>query len=218
MNWADKLLPFAVIAAAANATLLFRSHPERWAHAKAVYRALRWRHLAAGLAGVALTAGVATALMQVGPLTFGWVKLVRMAAGIEGGTVPHVPLSPVRVLAGIACVVGFLPWLPRLAQREEVVFRKGAEAWTWPQRARRSITFGLAHLMNGFPIALCLALSVGGMWFTLAYLWRFRRCAAEGMGVDVATEHAVAESTRTHVMWNVLAVTMMGLWLSGLVQ
>lgn len=62
--------------------------------------------------------------------------------------------------------------LPVLAWIEEFIFREGFG--TWPQRTLvqslwRSLTFGFAHMLGGVTVGSCLALTVGGLWFSLLY-------------------------------------------------
>lgn len=64
--------------------------------------------------------------------------------------------------------------LPVLAWIEEFIFRDGFG--TYPQRTIgaalwRSVTFGYAHMLGGCTLGACLALSVGGLWFSLLYAY-----------------------------------------------
>lgn len=65
----------------------------------------------------------------------------------------------------------FLPLLlfalPSLARYEEEDFRDGTRDWA--HGIRRSIKFGLVHLIMLIPLGAALALSIGGLWFTYQY-------------------------------------------------
>ena len=50
------------------------------------------------------------------------------------------------------------------------MFRRGAELRSRAANARRSVLFGLVHALIGIPIGVAMALSVGGFYFTWAYL------------------------------------------------
>ncbi len=64
------------------------------------------------------------------------------------------------------------------------------------RNARRSVLFGLVHALIGVPIGVALALSVGGFYFTWAYLRAWRATGSE--------EAALAESTRSHLAYNLV--------------
>ena len=74
------------------------------------------------------------------------------------------------------------------------MFRLGSELRSRWQRIRRAVEFGLVHCLIGIPIGVGLALSIGGLYFTWAYLRRYR-------ATESRTE-AVAESTRAHLSYN----------------
>ena len=86
--------------------------------------------------------------------------------------------------------------LPLLVEGEEWVFRRGAEHRSRAANARRSVLFGLVHALIGVPIGVALALSVGGVYFTWAYLRAWRATGSE--------EAALAESTRSHLAYNLV--------------
>ena len=58
----------------------------------------------------------------------------------------------------------------------------------------RSLSFGMVHAIIGIPIAVALALSVGGVYFMNVYLRRFRS--------SLSVEDAVMESTAAHTAYN----------------
>lgn len=57
--------------------------------------------------------------------------------------------------------------LPSLARCEEEDFRQGTRNWV--DGVKRSIKFGLAHIIALIPLGVALALSIGGLWFTYQY-------------------------------------------------
>jgi hypothetical protein len=57
--------------------------------------------------------------------------------------------------------------LPSLAKYEEDDFREGTRGWA--DGVKRSIKFGLIHLIVLIPLGAALALSIGGLWFTYQY-------------------------------------------------
>jgi hypothetical protein len=88
-----------------------------------------------------------------------------------------------------------------LAFIEEVIVRAGWFVYPtvgWLDGLWRSAAFGLLHLFGGAPLRVCLALTLGGLWFTGVYL-------DSGRDVDVAT-HA-------HTLYNLLFFgTCLGYW------
>lgn len=57
--------------------------------------------------------------------------------------------------------------LPSLAKVEEKDFRRGTRGWA--DGVKRSIMFGLVHIVALVPLGAALALSIGGLWFTYQY-------------------------------------------------
>jgi hypothetical protein len=96
----------------------------------------------------------------------------------------------------IVFVTLLLIGLPLLVEGEEWVFRRGAEHRSRAANARRSVLFGLVHALIGIPIGVAMALSVGGFYFTWAYLRAWRATGSE--------EEALAESTRSHLAYNLV--------------
>jgi hypothetical protein len=93
-----------------------------------------------------------------------------------------------------------MPALPLFAQREEELFRLGAEAWSWPKRVGMALAFGLVHAVIGIPIGVALALAVGGAYFQWTYLRAHRRTGSQAA--------ALLESTRAHTAYNALVLSL----------
>jgi membrane protease YdiL (CAAX protease family) len=60
------------------------------------------------------------------------------------------------------------------------------------ERIWRGVQFGCVHALIGIPIAVALALSVGGWWFTYRYL-----------------KGGLLESTRAHTAYNGVIVVLL---------
>jgi hypothetical protein len=89
------------------------------------------------------------------------------------------------------------PALPLFAEREEQMFRQGAEQWSTRRRIRRAVEFGLVHALIGIPIGVAVALSIGGLYFTWRYL-----------------KGGILESTRAHLAYNIEVVLLVVLALA----
>jgi hypothetical protein len=166
-------------------------------HVRSLVTGLRLRHfLRAGpvLAGVL---AVATPLLAVPGLDFGWWTAIggegnpAVGVGRESAT-PGVLETIIPVVFVTLLIIG----LPLLVEGEEWVFRRGAEFRSRAANARRSVLFGLVHALVGVPIGVAMALSVGGFYFTWAYLRAWRATGSE--------EAALAESTRSHLAYNLV--------------
>ena len=91
-------------------------------------------------------------------------------------------------------------WL-RLALWEEVAFRAGCEKWTWLERIRASMVFGVVHIINiWYSFAAGVALSLTGFGFLLVYLWDYRRTRNQ--------VSATAYSGVVHAVYNTLAMSL----------
>src|SRR4029079_15508481 len=95
--------------------------------------------------------------------------------------------------------------LPLLVEREEHLFRAGAEQRSTVGNLRRAVAFGLLHAVVGIPIGAALALSLGGVVFTWVYLGTWRETRDR--------EAALLESTRVHLAYDLAIVGIVALTL-----
>lgn len=164
----------------------------RWVE---VVRGLRVRHFVPVPFVLTAVLVTALALLRVPGLSLGWWSAIGGTGNVIVGASDRQDFGAAGLVVPIVFLSVLLPLLPLLAEREERMFRAGAEGWSTIRRARRAVEFGLVHLVMGIPIAVALALSVGGAYFTAAYLWGHRRsCGSQ--------EAAVLESTRAHTAYN----------------
>ncbi|MBL8059460.1 MAG: hypothetical protein JNK63_01950 [Chthonomonas sp.] len=104
-------------------------------------------------------------IMQFGPtpMRFSWLSL--LAKGQEGA---NLMVAPAQIPWFGIIFVGLLALnLPRLARREEEMFRRGTK--DWQDATFRSLKFGLIHMVVGVPLGAALALWIAGMFFS----WRY---------------------------------------------
>ena len=64
-----------------------------------------------------------------------------------------------------------------------------------PRASVRAVKFGLVHAVIGIPIGAALALSIGGWYFTWAYLRGYRARRSAGRA---PREHALASRLQRH--------------------
>jgi hypothetical protein len=158
---------------------------------------LRLRHFLRAIPVLGGVLAVATPLLAVPGLDFGWWTAIggegnpAVGVGRESAT-PGVLATIIPVVFVSLLLIG----LPLLVEGEEWVFRRGAEHRSRAANARRSVLFGLVHALIGIPIGVAMALSVGGFYFTWAYLRAWRATGSE--------EAALAESTRSHLAYNLV--------------
>ncbi|MCL4545695.1 MAG: hypothetical protein M1118_14050 [Chloroflexi bacterium] len=117
---------------------------------------------------VVIAVAAALLLLDNPILNWGWWTLVLTSTANNyavGGSILAAPLAyPWLIPVFLALLI---PSLPQLAITEEIIFRRGTRSWL--DGCVRSLLFGLAHLTMGVPLAVALALSVGGLWFTRQY-------------------------------------------------
>lgn len=165
-----------------------------------VVRTLRARHLVLALVTLAAVLAAAIVLWSVPGLSWGWWSALGGVGNPvfgETSTTTGTELATVVPLVFLALLV---PALPVLVTREEWAFRRGAQHRSPARNAWRAVLFGLAHALIGIPIAAALALSVGGAYLTLAYLWGFRRTGTES--------GALRESTAAHLAYDLVIVAL----------
>jgi hypothetical protein len=166
-------------------------------------RGLRLRHFLPVPALLAAVATTAYALVQLPVLSFGWWTALGGRGNPAFGITERTEGTWVGLVVPLVFIVLLTPALPLLVEREEMLFRAGAETWPWWKRlGKGALLFGLAHAAVGVPIGVALALSIGGAWFLRAYLRGYR---GGGRGP------AVAESTRAHLAYNLTIITIVAL-------
>jgi hypothetical protein len=208
-----------------------------------IIRGLRLRHFLLAPVVLAMVLVVAGLLIQVPGLNFGWWTFIGGQGNPVFGRTSTTSGTPLEWLVPLVFLVLLIPCLPLFAEREERSFRLGAERWSQWRRLRRSVEFGLVHAIIGIPIGVALALSLGGVYFTWAYLRGYRKATRTAtvnpdpygaIGAEAgdealpwssppvpsAREQALAESTRTHLGYNLTIVILVvpALLLSGLVK
>jgi hypothetical protein len=177
---------------AMNAGRVARSRPARRRTVEIV-RGLRPHHFLQAPPVFVVVIATALLLVQVPGLSFGWWTALGGTGNIITGSTTRTGGTALAWIIPAAFLVVVAPLLPLFAEREEQMFRVGAEGWSTARRARRGVEFGLLHLIMGIPIGVALALSVGGWYFTWAYLSGWRR-GGQGAGL--------LESTRSHLAYN----------------
>ena len=169
--------------------------PEVRARMAEVLRGVRPRHVL--LAPVVLTVivVVASTLIQLPVLEWGWWTAIGGEGNPVIGVTDQTSGSPLEWIVPTVFLLLLLPALPLFAEREERMFRLGAEHWSTGRRVWRGVQFGLVHAIIGIPLGAALALSIGGWYFTVMYLRAYRRAGSADAGL--------LESTRAHAVYNV---------------
>ena len=163
-------------------------------------RGLRPRHFLPVPLVLALVLLAAIGLTSLPLLDFGWWTAIGGQGNPAFGVTDRTAGTAFALIVPAVFVVLLLPALPLLVEREEIVFRLGAEAWSTPKRIGKALLFGLVHALVGIPIGVALALSIGGAAFTLAYLREHRRTSSR--------RAALTESSRLHLAYNLTIVAL----------
>lgn len=166
-------------------------------------KGIRWRHVLPVPVLLAAVLGLASLLLLVPGLSWGWWSAIGGVGNPVTGGTEEVAGTPLEWLLPLLFLLLLLPSVPLFAHREEEIFRRGAERWSWPRRIAMALAFGLAHALVGIPLAVALALAVGGAWFQACYLAEYRRTGDR--------ELATLESARAHTAYNltILAVVVL---------
>jgi hypothetical protein len=166
-------------------------------HVWQIVTGLRPRHFLRAVPVLIAVLTVATPLLMVPGLDFGWWTWLGGTGNPVVGVGPKgVTPGPLETIIPIVFVTLLLIGLPLLVEGEEWVFRRGAEYRDRAANARRSVLFGLVHALIGIPIGVAMALSIGGFYFTWAYLRAWRATGSE--------DEALGESTRSHLAYNLV--------------
>ena len=169
-------------------------------YAGLIVRGLRLRHFLPVPPVIAAVLVTALGLTRLPILSFGWWSAIGGQGNPAFGVTDRTAGTPLEVVIPVVFLVFLVPALPLLVEREEVLFRLGAEGWSWPKRVGRTLLFGLVHAVVGIPIGFALALSIGGAHFLGGYLRAFRRTGSR--------REALLESSRLHLAYNATIVTL----------
>ena len=159
-----------------------------------VLRSIRWGHVWPVPIVLAAVIGVASLLIEVPGLDWGWWTALGGQGNPVTGTTDRTAGTVWEWLVPLVFLLLVLPSIPLFARAEERMFRLGAESWSWRRRLLKVFAFGLVHAVIGIPIGVALALSLGGAYFMAVYLHAFRRSP------DQRT--ALMASTAAHTTYN----------------
>jgi hypothetical protein len=175
-----------------------------------IMRGLRPRHFALAPVAFAGVVVALVALLQIPVMRFGWWTAIGgLGNPVTGGT-ERTTGTPLEWLIPLVFLTLLAPALPLFAEAEERIFRAGSEWRSFWGRVGKGLQFGLVHAIVGIPIGAALALSVGGWYFTWAYLRGYRASGGQ-------REEAVLESTRAHLAYNMEILVLVAIALVVLV-
>jgi hypothetical protein len=162
---------------------------------------LRPRHFGRGVLVLAVVATVASLLVRLPVLSFGWWTAIGGQGNPVTGVTDTTGTSKATLIIPAVFALLLLLGLPLFVEREEEIFRQGAENRSSLENVRRAVLFGLVHAIVGIPLGVAVALSIGGFYFTWAYLrvWRGTR----------SQNAALLESIRCHLAYNLIIVTLL---------
>lgn len=121
-------------------------------------------------AEVAVVFGIIYALWAANEKIFSWswLNLVATPADGENPGTNLIVSSTQNKWFGPAFIILLALNIPRLARREEEIFRRGTTDFS--DALIRSTKFGFMHMIVGVPIAAAVALCFSGLFFT----WRYK--------------------------------------------
>lgn len=181
-----------------------------------------WRMAIPAIGLMVVTISLVLILLEVPALNWSVVKLLTRGLELFLPGEWATPIAWVVGLSGAFLLGGFTDYTPTqtalhrlratrvrvydaillFALREEQAFRSGAERWTWPQRVRASVCFGMIHITNiWYSFAAGIALSLTGFGFMLLYLWYYRRYKSQLV--------ATAAATTVHALYNAVLLGLL---------
>ena len=117
-----------------------------------VVRRVGWRHVWPVPLLLVTVVGVATALMQLPGLSWGWWSMLGGTGNPVFGSSDTTTGTVWEWLVPVVFMALLLPALPLFAYAEERIFRAGAEGWSTRRRAFKVMQFGLVHALIGIPL------------------------------------------------------------------
>jgi hypothetical protein len=163
-----------------------------------VVRGVRWRHIWPAPFVLAVVIGLASAVLLVPGLGWGWWTALGGNGNPIFGSSDSTAGTVWEWLIPLVFICLLVPALPLFAYAEEQLFRTGAEDWSPRRRAWKVLQFGMVHALIGIPVGVAFALSAGGAYFMACYLRSYR---AHG-----DRREATLESTRAHTAYNAIII------------
>jgi membrane protease YdiL (CAAX protease family) len=128
-------------------------------------------------------------------LKFSWISFITSGES-RGSNLATTPLSSGYVLIVLIFWVVMTLCLPYLAKIEEIMFRSNVLKRS--DRIKKSIIFGLIHMIMGIPLYIALVICVMG------YIYSYKYYKAYIKGGD---ELGLAASTSLHAKYNFILIT-----------
>jgi Na+/proline symporter len=173
----------------------------------AIRRRIGWRHVWPVPIVLTIVIIVASLLMLVPGLDWGWWSALGGEGNPVFGSTDSTSGTAWEWLIPLVFVALLLPALPLFAHAEERIFRSGAEHWSRQRRVFKTVQFGLVHALIGIPIGAAIALSIGGGYFMRVYLREFARThSSEQATLESATAHSVYNGVISGIV--ILAVVL----------
>jgi hypothetical protein len=170
-----------------------------------VLRRIRWRHVWPVPLVLTAVIVVATLLMSVPGLDWGWWTALGGSGNPVFGSTDATTGTLWEWVVPLVFMCLLLPALPLFAHAEERIFRRGAEHWSRRKRVSKTLQFGVVHAVVGIPIGAALALSVGGGYFLAVYLRAYGR---SGSAADATIESTTAHTAYNGVIIGIVLVTL----------
>ncbi|MEQ1701810.1 MAG: hypothetical protein ABMA25_17005 [Ilumatobacteraceae bacterium] len=165
-----------------------------------IVRRVRWRHVWPVPLLLSTVIVVATALVQIPGLSWGWWSMLGGNGNPVFGSSDATTGTVWEWLIPVVFISLLLPALPLFAYAEERMFRSGAESWQRGKRVLKCVQFGMVHALIGIPIGAAMALSIGGAYFMWVYLRAYRTSRSR--------RDATLESTAAHTAYNAIVITL----------
>lgn len=176
-----------------------RSHDGRTL-VRDIVRRIGWRHVWPAPLLLTVVIVVATALVQIPGLSWGWWSMLGGVGNPVFGSSDATTGTVWEWLIPVIFIGLLLPALPLFAYAEERIFRSGAEGWSCGKRVLKCTQFGMVHALIGIPLGAAMALSIGGAYFMRVYLREY------------STRHsrrdATLESAAAHTAYNAIVITL----------
>ncbi len=172
-------------------------------HVIGIVRGLRLSHFLLCWPVLLAVVVVASVALMLPVLSWGWWSAIGGVGNPVLGVSENGSGTAFEWVIPAVFAAMLIPALPLFAESEERRFRAGTESMTTGRRARRAVEFGLVHCLIGIPIGVGLALSIGGAYFTWAYLRGYERGGKSRAA-------GVLESTRAHLAYNLSVFLLIG--------
>jgi len=137
-------------------------------------------------------------------LTFSWITLIDSEQ--SSGNVIMTPIFSGRLPLATAFYLVLVAFIPYFSEIEERAFR--SHILTRKARLKKSLVFGLVHMVMGVPLIIALVIGWLGWIYSVRYVKAYRAVYINTGSVELSDSYATHQAVSLHAKYNLIVITL----------